>query len=86
MRTDPIVHNMVVCTPCARATRGRSSGLPPVWSKAAPYRSYAVTDPRGVLSEFGLELPEGAAAMNALVDLAIVETNASYAGSSPPIR
>jgi len=32
--------------------------LPPVWYKSAPYRSRAVIDPRGVLSEFGLELPE----------------------------
>src|SRR2546426_55458 len=33
-------------------------GLPPVWYKSAPYRSRAVLDPRGVLREFGLELPE----------------------------
>jgi nitrile hydratase len=34
-------------------------GLPPVWYKSAPYRSRAVIDPRGVLREFGVELPEG---------------------------
>jgi nitrile hydratase len=33
-------------------------GLPPAWYKSAPYRSRAVIDPRGVLKEFGLELPE----------------------------
>ena len=33
-------------------------GLPPVWYKSAPYRSRAVADPRGVLADFGLELPE----------------------------
>jgi len=33
-------------------------GLPPVWYKAPPYRSRAVIDPRGVLAEFGLALPE----------------------------
>ena len=33
-------------------------GLPPVWYKSAPYRSRAVIDPRGVLREFGVELPE----------------------------
>ena len=33
-------------------------GLPPVWYKSAPYRSRAVIDPRGVLREFGLELPK----------------------------
>jgi nitrile hydratase len=33
-------------------------GLPPVWYKAPPYRARAVIDPRGVLAEFGLTLPE----------------------------
>ena len=34
-------------------------GLPPVWYKSAAYRSRAVSDPRGVLREFGFELPAG---------------------------
>jgi nitrile hydratase len=34
-------------------------GLPPVWYKSPPYRSRAVIDPRGVLAEFGVTLPEG---------------------------
>jgi nitrile hydratase len=33
-------------------------GLPPVWYKSAPYRSRAVIDPRGVLREFGVDLPD----------------------------
>ena len=33
-------------------------GLPPTWYKSAPYRSRAVKDPRGVLAEFGVSLPE----------------------------
>jgi nitrile hydratase len=33
-------------------------GLPPVWYKAPAYRSRAVIDPRGVLAEFGVSLPE----------------------------
>jgi nitrile hydratase len=33
-------------------------GLPPVWYKAPAYRSRAVIDPRGVLKEFGVTLPE----------------------------
>jgi nitrile hydratase len=33
-------------------------GLPPVWYKSAPYRARAVTDPRGVLEEFGTELAD----------------------------
>jgi nitrile hydratase len=32
--------------------------LPPVWYKSAPYRSRAVIDPKGVLAEFGLALPD----------------------------
>ena len=33
-------------------------GLPPLWYKSAPYRSRTVSDPRGVLRDFGLELPK----------------------------
>jgi nitrile hydratase len=36
-------------------------GLPPVWYKSSPYRSRAVIDPRGVLREFGTELPDDVA-------------------------
>jgi nitrile hydratase len=51
------VHNMVVCTLCS-CYPWPVLGLPPVWYKSAPYRSRAVADPRGVLSDFGVELPE----------------------------
>ena len=51
------VHHMVVCTLCS-CYPWPVLGLPPVWYKSAPYRSRAVIDPRGVLKEFGLELPE----------------------------
>ena len=51
------VHNMVVCTLCS-CYPWPVLGLPPVWYKSSPYRSRAVIDPRGVLREFGLELPE----------------------------
>jgi len=51
------VHNLVVCTLCS-CYPWPVLGLPPVWYKSAPYRSRAVLDPRGVLREFGLELPE----------------------------
>ena len=52
------VHNLVVCTLCS-CYPWPVLGLPPVWYKSAPYRSRAVADPRGVLKEFGTELPEG---------------------------
>jgi nitrile hydratase len=51
------VHNVVVCTLCS-CYPWSVLGLPPVWYKSAPYRSRAVIDPRGVLREFGLEVPE----------------------------
>jgi nitrile hydratase len=51
------VHNLVVCTLCS-CYPWNLLGLPPVWYKSAPYRSRAVIDPRGVLREFGTELPE----------------------------
>lgn len=51
------VHNMVVCTLCS-CYPWPVLGLPPVWYKSAPYRSRAVRDPRGVLADFGIRLPE----------------------------
>lgn len=51
------VHNMVVCTLCS-CYPWPVLGLPPVWYKSAPYRSRAVSDPRGVLADFGVSLPE----------------------------
>jgi nitrile hydratase len=57
VENTPDVHNMVVCTLCS-CYPWPVLGLPPVWYKSAPYRSRAVADPRGVLCEFGVELPE----------------------------
>lgn len=51
------VHNLVVCTLCS-CYPWTVLGLPPVWYKSAPYRSRAVIDPRGVLRDFGVELPK----------------------------
>jgi nitrile hydratase len=51
-------HNLVVCTLCS-CYPWPVLGLPPVWYKSPPYRARAVRDPRGVLAEFGLSLPEG---------------------------
>ena len=50
-------HNLVVCTLCS-CYPWPVLGLPPVWYKSAPYRSRAVIDPRGVLADFGVTLPE----------------------------
>jgi nitrile hydratase len=51
------LHNLVVCTLCS-CYPWSVLGLPPTWYKSAPYRARAVKDPRGVLREFGVELPE----------------------------
>jgi len=57
LENTPKIHNLVVCTLCS-CYPWPVLGLPPVWYKAAPYRSRAVIDPRGVLSEFGLEIAD----------------------------
>jgi nitrile hydratase len=51
------VHNLVVCTLCS-CYPGQFLGVPPVWYKSFAYRSRAVIEPRAVLKEFGLELPD----------------------------
>lgn len=56
LENTPRVHNMVVCTLCS-CYPWSVLGLPPVWYKSFAYRSRAVSDPRGVLRDFGLELP-----------------------------
>jgi nitrile hydratase subunit alpha len=58
VENTPDRHNMVVCTLCS-CYPWPVLGLPPVWYKSAPYRSRAVIDPRGVLGDFGVELPAG---------------------------
>ena len=57
VENTPQVHNLVVCTLCS-CYPWAVLGLPPTWYKSAPYRSRAVKDPRGVLRDFGVQLPE----------------------------
>ena len=68
VENTPEVHNLVVCTLCS-CYPWPTLGLPPVWYKSAPYRARAVSDPRGVLEEFGVEVPE---------------TSRSASGTRPP--
>jgi nitrile hydratase len=51
------VHNLVVCTLCS-CYPWPVLGLPPAWYKSFAYRSRAVSDPRGVLRDFGVELDD----------------------------
>ena len=60
VENTPAEHNMVVCTLCS-CYPWPVLGLPPTWYKSAPYRSRAVRDPRGVLADFGVALPESTA-------------------------
>jgi nitrile hydratase len=62
------LHHVVVCTLCSCYPRALL-GPPPDWYKSLPYRSRAVSDPRGVLQEFGLDLADG-------VELRVVDSTA----------
>ncbi len=55
---DDRTHHMVVCTLCS-CYPWPVLGLPPVWYKSAPYRSQVVMQPRAVLAQFGVQLPQG---------------------------
>ena len=57
VENTPKRHNMIVCTLCS-CYPWEVLGLPPVWYKSAPYRSRAVIEPRAVLKDFGMTLPE----------------------------
>jgi nitrile hydratase subunit alpha len=57
LMNSPQEHHMVVCTLCS-CYPWPVLGLPPTWYKSAPYRSRAVKEPRSVLADFGVALPE----------------------------
>ncbi len=57
LENTPAIHNLVVCTLCS-CYPWPVLGLPPTWYKSSPYRSRAVIDPRGVMAEFGTNLPD----------------------------
>ena len=57
VENTPHVHNLVVCTLCS-CYPWPVLGLPPVWYKSSAYRSRAVIEPRAVLGDFGLSLPD----------------------------
>jgi len=74
----PAVHHMVVCTLCSCYPRALL-GPPPDWYKSLSYRSRAVSDPRGVLSEFGVELNDN-------VELRVLDSTADIRYLVIPIR
>ena len=71
-------HNLVVCTLCSCYPRA-VLGYPPFWFKSAAYRARAVRDPRGLLLEFGTELPQA-------VKLRVVDSTADYRWMVLPLR
>jgi len=78
LEDTPEEHNLVVCTLCSCYPRA-VLGYPPFWFKSAAYRARAVRDPRGLLREFGTELPEG-------VKLRVVDSTADYRWMVLPLR
>ena len=72
------VHHIVVCTLCSCYPKALL-GPPPDWYKSLPYRSRAVSDPRGVLREFGLELGDE-------VELRVVDSTADIRYLVIPLR
>ncbi len=57
MENTADIHNIIVCTLCSCYPRNLL-GLPPDWYKTRAYRSRVVSEPRAVLREFGVELPQ----------------------------
>lgn len=72
------VHNMIVCTLCS-CYPWPVLGLPPSWYKSPPYRARAVSEPRAVLAEFGLDLPSD-------VDLRVWDSTAEVRYLVLPMR
>lgn len=58
VENTPDVHNVIVCTLCSCYPK-QLLGYPPSWYKSVTYRSRTVREPRVVLKEFGVELPDG---------------------------
>ncbi len=78
VENTPKVHNIIVCTLCScypRAILGR----PPDWYKSFNYRSRAVNEPRAVVREFGLEVPED-------VEVAVHDSSADIRYMVLPMR
>lgn len=57
VENTPATHNMIVCTLCS-CYPWDLLGLPPAWYKSAPYRARTVKEPRKVLADFGVALPD----------------------------
>ena len=72
------VHHLLVCTLCS-CYPSNLLGRPPDWYKSLPFRSRAVVDPRGIIREFGLEIPED-------VEVRVVDSTADFRYMVLPAR
>jgi nitrile hydratase alpha subunit len=78
LEDTPERHHVIVCTLCSCYPR-KLLGIPPAWYKRRAYRSRIVIDPRGVLREFGTELP-------ANVELSVADSTADIRYIVIPLR
>ncbi len=78
LEDTPTRHHLVVCTLCSCYPRA-VLGYPPHWYKSSAYRARAVRDPRGVLAEWGTQLPDG-------MEVRVVDSTADYRWMVLPVR
>jgi nitrile hydratase alpha subunit len=78
LEDTPTRHHLVVCTLCSCYPRA-VLGYPPHWYKSAAYRARAVRDPRGVLAEWGTQIPDS-------VEIRVVDSTADYRWMVLPLR
>jgi nitrile hydratase len=78
LENTPGRHHLVVCTLCSCYPRA-VLGYPPNWYKSFAYRSRAVREPRAVLAEWGLNLPDS-------VEIRVVDSTADYRWMVLPMR
>jgi nitrile hydratase alpha subunit len=78
LENTPTRHHLVTCTLCSCYPKA-ILGIPPAWYKSEAYRARAVKDPRGVLKEFGTELPDG-------VEVRVMDSTADLRYLVVPLR
>jgi nitrile hydratase len=78
LENTPTRHHLVVCTLCSCYPRA-VLGYPPGWYKSFAYRSRAVREPRAVLAEWGVSLPDS-------VEVRVVDSTADYRWMVLPMR
>jgi len=78
LENTPAVHNVIVCTQCS-CTAWPVLGLPPDWYKSPAYRSRLVREPRALLREMGLVVPDE-------VELRVWDTSAETRYLVLPLR